>query len=201
MGRNPLDLTAHWQRTRGGRRLGLPSLGATRRWRGLWAAGGGLGFAAIYLIASGSAGVEPAYYGSALVQSQTLTGQFSITIPALVVYIAGGRVYLTLPWSTGIFLPLASSLLAAQVYLSLSMSSCVPRHRARRRGTLSLIPALFAAPVCCGTPLLSFLGAGAVVSLGRLTPLLLIASCLLLAIGTWKLRRACSEHPTSSRLG
>src|SRR5437870_335280 len=35
--------------------------------------------------------------------------------------------------------------------------------------------------VCCGAPLLSFLGAGAVISLSRITPLLLVAACLLLA--------------------
>src|SRR5262249_43528222 len=87
--------------------------------------------------------------------------------------------------STGIFLPIASALVAAQVHLALGMSACRPRLAARRRGAISVIPALFAAPVCCGAPLLSFLGAGAVVSLARITPLLLLATCLLLATATW----------------
>jgi hypothetical protein len=142
----------------------------------------------IYLIASGSAGSGPPDAGTPFVQAYTLTGDFSITIPGIAILLDRGRVYVTLPWSTGIFLPIASPLVAAQVYLALGVTACAPRLAARRRGTLSLIPALFAAPVCCGAPLLSFLGTSAVVSLSRYTPLLLIATSLLLAAGTWRLR-------------
>jgi hypothetical protein len=141
----------------------------------------------IYLLASGSAGSAPPLSEFPFANVVTLTGQFSITVPAIVLYLDGGRVYVTLPWSTGIFLPIASALVAAQIYLTLGIEACHSRLIARRRGTLSLIPALFAAPVCCGAPLLSFLGTGAVVSLGRITPLLLIATSLLLAAGTWML--------------
>jgi hypothetical protein len=77
------------------------------------------------------------------------------------------------------------------------MTACAPRHAARRRGTISLVPAIFAAPICCGTPVLSFLGTSAVVSLSHVTPVLLIATCLLLSAGTWKLRlqrRSLTRH-------
>lgn len=167
----------------------IPSLGSTPRLRGLWAASGGLGFAVLYLLASGGAGTAPPLPGYPFANIDILTGQFSVTIPALLLNLDHARVYVILPWLTGIFLPLASTLVAAQIYLALGITACAPRLTARRRGTISLIPALFAAPVCCGAPLLSFLGTGAVLSLGRLTPLLLIATCLLLATGTWKLRR------------
>lgn len=167
----------------------VPSLGARPRRRSAWAAAAAFGFAVIYLLASGSAGSEPPLDGYGFVSLDTLTGDFSTTIPAAVVYLNGGRVFVTLPWSTGIFLPIASALVAAQVYLALGMAACAPRLKARRRGTISLIPALFAAPICCGAPLLSFLGTSAVLSLSRFTPLLLVATCLLLGVGTWKLRR------------
>ena len=179
----------------------VPSLGSTPRRRGLWAAAGGLGFALIYLLASGSAGYAPPIHGYPLVKVETLTGQFSITVPALVVYLDSGRVFVTLPWSTGVFLPIASALLAAQIYLALGMTACAPRLRARRRGAISLIPAMFAAPVCCGAPLLSFLGTGAIVPLARITPLLLIATCLLLATGTWRLRRQRKRLLPATPLG
>jgi hypothetical protein len=152
----------------------------------------------IYLLASGSAGSEPPLPGFVLLHTDTLTGQFSITVPAIVVYLDRGRAYVTLPWSTGIFLPIASALIAAQIYLALSITACAPRLTARRRGALSLVPALFAAPVCCGAPLLSFLGTGAVLALGRITPVLLIVTCLLLATGTWKLQ---SQRRTLTRAG
>lgn len=167
----------------------IPSLGSTPRRRGLSAAAGGLGFALIYLVASGSAGSGPPDPDIPLVRAYTLTGDFSITIPGVAILPDHGRAYLTLSWSTGVFLPIASALVAAQVHLALGVTACAPRLVARRRGTLSLIPALFAAPVCCGAPLLSFLGTSAVVSLSRYTPLLLIATTLLLAAGTRKLRR------------
>lgn len=167
----------------------IPSLGSAPRRRGLWAVAGGLGFALVYLLASGSAGSAPPIDGFPFAKVEPLTGQFSITIPAIALYLDGGRAFVTLPWSTGVFLPIASALLGAQIYLSLGMAACAPRLGARRRGTFSLVPALFAAPVCCGAPLLSFLGTGAVVSLGRITPLLLIATCVLLALGLWRLKR------------
>jgi hypothetical protein len=118
-----------------------------------------------------------------------VTGDFSVTVPALAVYVAGGRAFVTLPWLTGVFLPIASVLIAAQIYLALGLARCAPRLGARRRGVVSLIPAVFAAPVCCGAPLLSFLGTSATISLSEATPLLLIATVVLLLVSTWRLAR------------
>lgn len=167
----------------------VPSAGTTPRRRLLWGAASGLGFAVIYLLASGSAGSAPADPSAPLVQAYTLTGDLSVTIPAIALYLDHGRIFLTLPWSTGIFLPIAAALVATQVYLALGLTGCNVRLRARRRGALSAVPALFAAPVCCGAPLLSFLGTGAVLSLAGITPILLAASCLLMALGVWRLHR------------
>ena len=90
---------------------------------------------------------------------------------------------------------------AGVVALILLIGGAVAFVRARRRGAISLIPAMFAAPVCCGAPLLSFLGTGAIVPLARITPLLLIATCLLLATGTWRLRRQRKRLLPATPLG
>lgn len=168
----------------------VPSMGGIPRHRAVWALAAGAGFAVVFLLASGSAGSAPADPDAPLVQAYTLTGDLSVTVPGVVLYLDHGRIFLTLPWSTGIFLPIAVALVGAQVYLALGTPACASRLRARRRGTLSAVPALFAAPVCCGAPLLSFLGTGAVVSVAAVTPALLAASCLLMALSVWRLRSA-----------
>jgi hypothetical protein len=165
----------------------VPSRGILARHRLTWSAAGALGFAVIYLLASGSAGYVDEPIGRPFVEVYPVTGEFSITVPALAVYVAGGRAFVTLPWSTGVFLPIASVLIAAQVYLALGLTGCAPRLGARRRGVVSLIPAVFAAPVCCGAPLLSFLGTSATISLSQATPLLLVATVVLLLASTWRL--------------
>lgn len=167
----------------------LPAGGGGRRHRIGWALAAALGFTVLFLIASGSAASGTAESGAPLIEAYTLTGDFSITVPALVVLVEGGWAYVTLPWSTGLFLPLACLLLGIQVYLAMGLAACGPRAAARRRGVLSLTPALFAAPVCCGAPLASFLGTSAVVSAVSVTPWVLVATCLLLAAGVWRLRR------------
>lgn len=98
--------------------------------------------------------------------------------------------HVTIPWSTAVFLPIAAGLLAAQISLALEQSSCRRRLASRRRGVLSVVPALFAAPVCCGAAMLSFLGTGATLTLATITPWLLISTCLLLAGGLYRQRRA-----------
>lgn len=163
----------------------VPSLGGEARHRGLWASAGAVGFALVYLLATGSAGAGSPHDYISFLQVDILRGEFSVTIPAAVLSLDHGRVFLALPWSTAVFLPIAAALIAWQIHMALGASACKERLAARRRGVLSVVPALFAAPVCCGVPLLSFLGTSAVVSLSRLTPWLLIATCLLLAAGTY----------------
>lgn len=179
----------------------VPSGARVARRRGFWAVAAGAGFAVVFLLASGSAGSAPGEPGAPFVEAYTLTGEFSVTVPGVVLYLDHGRVFLTLPWSTGVFLPIAVALVGAQVYLALGSRACSTRLRARRRGTLSAVPALFAAPVCCGAPLLSFLGAGAVLSVAAVTPGLLAASCLLMGLSVWRLRSGQPEidrEPASS---
>lgn len=167
----------------------IPATSKPRR-RGTWAAAGALGFALLYLIASGSAGTGPSNPSGPLVEADPLTGDFSLLVPGVVLLLDGGRVFVTLPWTTGVFLPIACGLLAAQIYMALDIPACEVRLAARRRGAFSLMPALFAAPVCCGLPLVSFLGTGAIVALVSVTPWLLIATCLLLGATTWQAWRA-----------
>jgi hypothetical protein len=167
----------------------VPSRGMLARHRLAWSAAGALGFAVIYLLASGSAGHVDEPIGGPLVKVYPVTGDFSVTVPALAVYLAEGRAFVTLPWSTGVFLPIASVLIAAQIYLALGLARCAPRLDARRRGVVSLTPAVFAAPVCCGAPLLSFLGTSATISLSEATPLLLVMTVVLLLASTYRLAR------------
>jgi hypothetical protein len=167
----------------------LPAMGETKQHRIGWALATALGFAVLFLIASGSAASGSAEPGAPLIDAYTVTGDLSITIPALVVLVKGGWAYVTLPWSTALFLPLACLLLAVQVYLAMGLAACGPRATARRRGVLSLVPSLFAAPVCCGAPLAAFLGTSAVTSAISITPWVLVATCLLLAAGVWRLRQ------------
>ena len=68
-------------------------------------------FATIYLIASGSAGTAPPIpdvYPFA--QVETTTGEFSITIPAVILTLDHGRFFLTLPWSTALFRQTAATM-------------------------------------------------------------------------------------------
>lgn len=170
--------------------LGAAPPTATPVRRRLWATGGALAFAAGYLLATGSAGLSTGSDGAPPFQAYTLTGDFSITVPAVVLYAFGGRLFVTIPWSTAVFLPIAAGLLAAQISLALEQTSCRRRLAGRRRGVLSIAPAMFAAPVCCGAPLLAFLGTGAVLTLASITPWLLISTCLLLAGGLYRQQRA-----------
>lgn len=167
----------------------VPATTRRPRSRALWAAAGALGFSIVYLLASGSAGSGSAEPGAPLVETYTLYGDFSLLVPGLVVLLDGGRVFLTLAWSTAVFLPITAGLLAAQIFMALDTSACDARLRARRRGVIAVTPALFAAPVCCGAPLLAFLGTGALLTLTAITPVLLIATSLLLGAGTWRVAR------------
>lgn len=178
----------------------VPSASQRPRRRWPWAAAGALGFAVIYLIASGSAGTTTEG-GGPLLEVRTLRGDFSLLVPGWVLRFDGGRAYLTMPWTTLVFLPVASALIAAQIRSALAVPDCQARLAARRRGALALVPALFAAPVCCAAPLLSFLGTGAIVTLATITPWLLIATCALLGAGAWQTRRARRRMVAAGHVG
>lgn len=174
----------------------IPASSGRPRRRWLWAAAGALGFAVIYLIASGSAGTG-VDRGGPLLEVRTFRGEFSLLVPGWALLIDGGRAYVTVPWTTLVFLPVACALIATQIRLSLAVPTCEARLGARRRGVLSLLPALVAAPVCCAAPLLAFLGTGALLTVGTITPWLLIATCALLGVATWRAwleRRRIAGH-------
>ena len=85
-------------------------------------------------------------------------GSLSQLEPALYGYVTN-RLYLFLPWWALAGALLLGALVGANVWLATKLrrerrSSC----RRRRTGLLGLLPAAFAAPVCCGIPLAAIFG-------------------------------------------
>lgn len=162
---------------------GPPRPGLAPCWWGLL---GGLATAPLWLIATGSLSWTDALTRPWL----TWYGQRTPISPALV-----GAPYphpwLFAPWWTllgalalailvGLNLWLATGLVAAGTL------SC----RARRAGLLALLPAAFAAPLCCGAPLAALFGIPLVVRF-KVAPLTMTLSLLLLAANlAWLAARA-----------
>ena len=83
------------------------------------------------------------------------------------------------PLLTLLMLGLTAVLLGLNTALARTIGE---RLRSGRRPGLAAVPAFVAAPVCCGAPLLAFLGTGAVALLAVYTPVLLAAVALVLAL-------------------
>lgn len=109
--------------------------------------------------------------------------------PALYGFVTD-RLYLFLPWWAGIGAAMLGLLAGANVWLATRLErvgriSC----RRRRTGSLGVLPAAFAAPVCCGLPLAALFGLSAA-TLFAAAPVATAASIGLLSANLlWLARR------------
>ncbi len=162
---------------------GPPRPGLAARW---WGVLGGLATAPLWLIATGSLTWTDdlsrpwlAWYGQPTPISPALVGS---PYPHL---------WLFAPWWTllgaaGLSLLVGLNLWLATRLVAEGRLSC----RARRAGLLALLPAAFAAPLCCGAPLAALFGIPLVFRF-KVAPLTMALSLLLLAANlAWLAARA-----------
>ncbi len=159
----------------------------TRRVRPVWwGVGGALLTLPLWLVATG--GLQ--WVGSGLPLGLSWYGQRSAITPALV----GApfpHLWLFVPWwallgAIGLAALVGGNLAAATRLVECGGLS----YRGRRAGLLTLIPAAFAAPLCCGAPLAELLGVPVLLRI-KVAPLTTLLSVLLLAANlAWLLVRA-----------
>jgi hypothetical protein len=109
------------------------------------------------------------------------------------------HLYLLGPAAVFVFLAVTAALLAASTGLGIGLTRAAPRCPPRRGGLAAVAPSLLAVPVCCGTPLATVLGTSAVLPLLHLTPWLLAAITILLAIHLAALWRRCRRWATTGQ--
>ena len=108
------------------------------------------------------------------------------------------------PLAVFVFLTVTAALLAASTGLGIGLARAAPHCPPRRGGLAAVAPSLLAVPVCCGAPLAAVLGTSAVLPLLKVTPWLLAATTLLLAVhvaALWRRWRrwAAAGHDPPSR--
>jgi len=139
-----------------------------------WAIGMGVGFALLFLFASGSVTYVPGTLPPLPVTIDPWQG------PSLVrPWVEGPltpHLYLSAAWSTLLFTILAGGLLGAATGLQVGLSRVAPSCAPGRGGYLAISPAFVAVPSCCGVPLVAFLGTSIVPVLVWATPWLLLAT-------------------------
>ncbi len=108
------------------------------------------------------------------------TGYLTLTTPRLNVVLTD-HIALTAPLLTYVFLLLSAVLLTCNVAIGLT-APATARSTRGGRGAFVIAPALLAGPVCCGAPLLAFLGTTALGAAAVFSPVLLAAVTLLLAV-------------------
>lgn len=170
-----------------------PPPGPTRR--RLLAAGIGLGFLLLVIVASGTVTPIPPgrwtgpdfLFRVYPLPSWRLTGVWMVAL---------GRWSALIPWLALGFAASGGVLVAWTVALALRLSAG-ERGAARGRGVLAAVPACATVPVCCGAPLTAFAGGVAVGILFRWTPWLMAASLVLLTANVVLLRRQLRRRPSS----
>lgn len=174
-------------------RAGRTSTSATA----LWAAVVAIVYVVFFAVASGAvvynSGGWPA---DVAVPSISLrdTGSLSLLTPR-VNLVPTEQLAVSAPLLTLVMLVLTAVLLGVNTALARTVGE---RLRGRRRPGLAAAPAFVAAPVCCGAPLLAFLGTGALALLALYTPLLLAAVALVLALhGSAMLRALRLGNPAT----
>lgn len=149
--------------------------------KALWAAVVGGVYVVFFAVASGAVVYNSAGWpADVVVPSISLrdAGYLSLLTPR-VNLVATEELALSAPLLTLVMLGLTAVLLGLNTALARTVNE---RLRGRRRPGLAALPAFVAAPVCCGAPLLAFLGTGAVALLAVYTPVLLGVVALVLAL-------------------
>jgi hypothetical protein len=165
----------------------------------------GAGFAVLFALASGTLMYTPTpLSGGARVPSLTLAQvPLPLGSPLVTVFLTR-HLYLLGPLAVFVFLTVTALLLAASTGLGIGLARAAPQCPPRRGGLAAVAPSLLAVPVCCGAPLAAVLGTSAVLPLLHLTPWLLAATTILLAIhvaALWRRWRrwATTGHDPPSR--
>lgn len=147
--------------------------GRSQRTRVAWAAGAGLTFVLLVLLASSAVSYDPRAGLRAVAFSVWWGDRLSLGTP-LVYGSLLPHVWVVGPWSTFVLTTLAGMLLALNVAAMMRARAALVRCPPRRRGFLALAPTLLVVSGCCGAPLALFFGASAVVALYRATPWILV---------------------------
>lgn len=163
--------------------LALPARAGrtSARSKALWAAVVGVVFVAFFAIASGAVVYNHAGWPADVpVPSVSLRdAEYLSLLTPRVSLVPTENLALSAPLLTWLMLGLTAVLLGVNTALARAVAE---RLRSGRRPGLAAAPAFVAAPVCCGAPLLAFLGTGAVALLAVYTPVLLAAVALVLAL-------------------
>ena len=105
------------------------------------------------------------------------------------------RLYLFLPWWAGFGALALGALVAANVWLATRLRRAgMISGRRRRASLLGLLPAAFAAPVCCGIPLAALFGISTA-TLFAGAPFATTAALALLTWNVWSLDRIRRAGP------
>lgn len=147
----------------------------------LWAAFVATVYVAFFAVASGAVVYNhDGWPTDVAMPSVTLrdAGYLSLLTPRVNI-VASEQLAVSAPLLTVLMLGLTAVLLGLNTALARTVAE---RLRSGRRPGLAAVPAFVAAPVCCGAPLLAFLGTGAVALLAVYTPVLLGVVALVLAL-------------------
>jgi hypothetical protein len=153
--------------------------GRSRRARWGWGGSAALVFAVVFLLASTGFRIVPwstknLPYFNNVYDGFSLSSPFIIGMPLPHLWVVGA-------WSTFALTGVAAILVGANV--AAAMRGRTPDSACGKRpGFLATAPAIFAVSACCGTPTVLFLGSAAAAAFGRVTPWLLTATVLLLAL-------------------
>jgi hypothetical protein len=148
-----------------------------------WAVLAGAGFAVLFALASGTLVYTPTPLpGGDRVPSITVADEpLPLGSPLVTVFLTR-HLSLLGPLAVFVFLPVAAALLAASTGLGIGLARAAPHCPPGRGGLAAVAPSLLAVPVCCGAPLAGILGTGVLLPLLRVTPWLLAATTVLLAV-------------------
>lgn len=157
--------------------------------KALWAAVVAAVYVAFFAVASGAVVYNSAGWpADVAVPSVSLrdAGYVSLLTPR-VNLVPTEHLAVSAPLLTLLMLALTAVLLGVNTALARTVGE---RLRGSRRPGLAAVPAFVAAPVCCGAPLLAFLGTSALALLALYTPVLLGVVALVLALHGSSMLRA-----------